>query len=115
MRTRIASSEFVVISLYADACINRNRKARGARTRRGCCRRHRQVQFALGHHSPAFTLATYGHLLPDDLPDPTFMDALVRAPAAPVVGGYSKLAAAQKDRDPAGAPFSAIAVTNAET
>jgi hypothetical protein len=24
----------------------------------------------LGHHSPAFTLATYVHLLPDDLPDP---------------------------------------------
>ena len=23
----------------------------------------------LGHHSPAFTLAAYVHLLPDDLPD----------------------------------------------
>jgi len=29
-----------------------------------------QVQLWLGHHSPAFTLATYVHLLPDDLPDP---------------------------------------------
>jgi hypothetical protein len=28
-----------------------------------------QVQLWLGHHSPAFTLATYVHLLPDDLPD----------------------------------------------
>ena len=30
----------------------------------------------LGHHSPAFTLATYVHLLPDDLPDPTFFDGI---------------------------------------
>jgi integrase len=29
----------------------------------------KQVQLWLGHHSPAFTLATYVHLLPDDLPD----------------------------------------------
>jgi integrase len=36
----------------------------------------KQVQHWLGHHSPAFTLATYVHLLPDDLPDPAFMDAL---------------------------------------
>jgi integrase len=28
----------------------------------------KQVQVWLGHHSPAFTLATYVHLLPDDLP-----------------------------------------------
>jgi integrase len=28
----------------------------------------KQVQLWLGHHSPAFTLATYVHLLPDDLP-----------------------------------------------
>jgi hypothetical protein len=26
----------------------------------------------LGHHSPAFTLATYVHLIPDDLPEPEF-------------------------------------------
>jgi integrase len=37
----------------------------------------KQVQAWLGHHSPAFTLATYVHLLPDDLPDPEFMDAIV--------------------------------------
>jgi integrase len=36
----------------------------------------KQVQMWLGHHSPAFTLATYVHLLPDDLPDATFLDAL---------------------------------------
>lgn len=29
----------------------------------------KQVQLWLGHHSPAFTLATYVHLIPDDLPD----------------------------------------------
>jgi hypothetical protein len=29
-----------------------------------------QVQMMLGHHSPAFTLATYVHLLPSDLPEP---------------------------------------------
>ena len=33
----------------------------------------------LGHHSPAFTLATYVHLLPDDLPEPVFLEALTRA------------------------------------
>ena len=31
-----------------------------------------QVQIWLGHHSPAFTLATYVHLLADDLPDAAF-------------------------------------------
>jgi integrase len=36
----------------------------------------KQVQMTLGHHSPAFTLATYVHLLPDDLPDPSFLDRL---------------------------------------
>jgi hypothetical protein len=34
------------------------------------------VQHWLGHHSPAFTLAVYVHLLPDDLPDPAFLDTL---------------------------------------
>ncbi len=32
----------------------------------------KQVQVVLGHHSPAFTLATYVHLIPDDLPEPVF-------------------------------------------
>jgi integrase len=35
-----------------------------------------QVQKFLGHHSPAFTLAVYVHLLPDDLPEPVFFDEL---------------------------------------
>jgi integrase len=36
----------------------------------------KQVQVWLGHHSPAFTLATYVHLLPDDAPSPGFLDDL---------------------------------------
>jgi Phage integrase family len=36
------------------------------------------VQVWLGHHSPAFTLATYVHLMPEDLPVPVFFDALTR-------------------------------------
>jgi hypothetical protein len=32
---------------------------------------------------PAFTLATYVHLLPDDLPDSEFLDALLEAPSCP--------------------------------
>jgi hypothetical protein len=36
----------------------------------------KQAQVWLGHHSPAFTLAAYVHLLPDDLPDPGFLDAV---------------------------------------
>jgi hypothetical protein len=39
----------------------------------------KQAQMWLGHHSPAFTLATYVHLLPDDLPDPGFLDSLTSA------------------------------------
>jgi integrase len=39
----------------------------------------KQVQMWLGHHSPAFTLATYVHLLPDDLPEPCFLDRLTGA------------------------------------
>ena len=41
----------------------------------------KQVQMWLGHHSPAFTLATYVHLLPDDLPEPGFLDALTATSA----------------------------------
>jgi integrase len=33
-----------------------------------------QVQRALGHHSPAFTLATYVHLLDEDMFEPDFWD-----------------------------------------
>jgi integrase len=37
----------------------------------------KQVQMWLGHHSPAFTLATYVHLMPDDLPGAEVLDAAV--------------------------------------
>jgi hypothetical protein len=36
----------------------------------------KQVQTWLGHHSPAFTLSVYVHLLADDLPDARFLDGL---------------------------------------
>jgi integrase len=40
----------------------------------------KQAQMWLGHHSPAFTLATYVHLLPDDLPEAAFLDAVTSPP-----------------------------------
>ncbi len=54
----------------------------------------KQVQHWLGHHSPAFTLATYVHLLPDDAPDADFLDKL-----APVMatGGDGK---AERENEP---------------
>lgn len=33
-----------------------------------------QAQRLLGHHSPAFTLSVYVHLLPDDMPDVAYLD-----------------------------------------
>mgnify|MGYP001413589819 CR=1 FL=1 len=39
----------------------------------------KQVQMMLGHHSPAFTLSTYVHLIPDDLPEPDFAGRAVAA------------------------------------
>lgn len=35
-----------------------------------------QVQKFLGHSDPGFTLRTYVHLLPEDLPEPAFLEAL---------------------------------------
>jgi Phage integrase family len=35
----------------------------------------KQIQVWLGHHSPAFTLSTYVHLLSDELPDSPFAAA----------------------------------------
>lgn len=43
----------------------------------------KQVQLALGHHSPAFTLNVYVHLLADDLPSP---DALALDPVGATDG-----------------------------
>lgn len=34
-----------------------------------------QVHRSLGHHSPAFTLTTYVHLLPDELGEPLSLSA----------------------------------------
>jgi integrase len=53
----------------------------------------KQVQMWLGHHSPAFTLATYVHLLPEDLVGADFLDGLT-APSAGRLGevpGFSSL------------------------
>jgi integrase len=41
----------------------------------------KQVQTWMGHHSPAFTLSVYVHLLADDLPDACFLDELTRGNA----------------------------------
>jgi integrase len=38
----------------------------------------KQVQAWLGHHSAAFTLNTYIHLLPEDLPNPDFLDHITK-------------------------------------
>ena len=46
----------------------------------------KQAQVWLGHHSPAFTLATYVHLLTDDLPEPEFFDFALPAPTSSIVG-----------------------------
>jgi integrase len=46
-----------------------------------------QVQMTLGHHSPAFTQAVYVHLLPDDLPDPGFLDAVTEVNSPPASSG----------------------------
>ncbi len=47
----------------------------------------KQVQLWLGHHSPAFTLSTYVHLLPDDIPEIDFLDALLIVPPVDGVEG----------------------------
>jgi integrase len=45
-------------------------------------RNAKQVQRWLGHHSPAFTLATYIHLLSDDVAAPLDLDAEIRPGAS---------------------------------
>jgi integrase len=54
----------------------------------------KQVQLWLGHHSPAFTLSTYVHLLPDDTPEVDFLDALVVATPVEAVEVEPKVAVA---------------------
>lgn len=57
------------------------------------CFRHgcnvKQVQVLLGHHSAAFTLETYVHLMPEDLPALAFLDALPAVSHPPAVLRYS--------------------------
>lgn len=42
----------------------------------------KQTQIWMGHHSAAFTMTTYAHLLPDDLPDGDILDRFVNNLAA---------------------------------
>lgn len=58
----------------------------------------KQVQVVLGHHSPAFTLATYVHLIPDDLPEPRFLHDEGPLPTA------DHAAEPQRTRDGSSAP-----------
>ena len=62
-----------------------------------------QVQRWLGHHSPAFTLATYVHLLSDDLGAPLALPGR-SAPAEPAGAGGSILAARATDAGGDGLP-----------
>jgi integrase len=55
----------------------------------------KQVQHWLGHHSPAFTLDRYVHLLPDDAPDPAFLDRVVSVGAKEACEGGNRVAAAR--------------------
>ena len=59
----------------------------------------KQVQMWLGHHSPAFTLETYVHLLPEDLPEPAFLDGITRWDDAPTLS-----------RDGSARPFETLSV-----
>jgi Phage integrase family len=56
-----------------------------------------QVQKQLGHSDPGFTQRVYVHLLPEDLPDPSFLDELT----APGVGNERATEATESDRNAA--------------
>ena len=72
--------EFVLRSIVRPAAVAAGVPWAGVHTLRHTCAsilfrsgwNAKQVQMVLGHHSPAFTLATYVHLVPDDLPEPHF-------------------------------------------
>ena len=55
----------------------------------------KQVQLWLGHHSLAFTLSTYVHLLPDDIAEIDFLDALIAARPVEVVESEPELVAGE--------------------
>ncbi|MGE0028399.1 MAG: tyrosine-type recombinase/integrase [Thermoleophilia bacterium] len=73
--------EFVLRSIVKPAAARAGVPWAGVHTLRHTCAsilfrsgwNAKQVQVVLGHHSPAFTLATYVHLIPDDLPEPRFL------------------------------------------
>ena len=73
-------SEYVLRSIVKPAAERAGVPWAGVHTLRHTCAsilfrsgwNAKQVQVVLGHHSPAFTLATYVHLIPDDLPEPRF-------------------------------------------
>jgi integrase len=51
----------------------------------------KQVQGWLGHHAASFTMDTYVHLLPDDLPDADFLDGLTGASVQLASGALGKV------------------------
>ena len=79
-RGRPLRAEFVLRSIVKPAAARAGVPWAGVHTLRHTCAsilfrsgwNAKQVQMVLGHHSPAFTLATYVHLIPDDLPEPRF-------------------------------------------
>jgi hypothetical protein len=58
-----------------------------------------QVQRWLGHHKPSFTLDTYVHLLDEDVPEPSFFDAI--APMKPPRLKKSKTSTSSTSTEPA--------------
>lgn len=78
---RALRSEFLLRSIVKPAAARAGVPWAGVHTLRHTCAsilfrsgwNAKQVQVVLGHHSPAFTLATYVHLIPDDLPEPHFL------------------------------------------
>ena len=78
---RALREEFVLRSIVTPAAWAAGVPRAGAHTLRHTCAsilfrsgwNAKQVQVVLGHHSLAFTLATYVHPIPDDLPEPLFL------------------------------------------
>jgi integrase len=56
----------------------------------------KQVQQLLGHHKASFTLDTYIHHLPDDEPEPDFLDSITAALSVAAMAGVAATAAAAK-------------------
>jgi integrase len=99
-------AEFVLRSIVKPAAARAGVPWAGVHTLRHTCAsilfrsgwNAKQVQVVLGHHSPAFTLATYVHLIPDDLPEPRFLHDEGPLPTA------DHAAEPQRTRDGSSAP-----------